>query len=490
MGHDEALDKRIEDQIQRMCDNGFFKKKPMQLRLLLGLLARDATNRFNAGESGAGIVEDIYKEIYGVTRFAEMEDPAGDGKKVIEKLRPRLGSYYKDHPGDPVVIKIPSHTLQPDVEFIEVPNGAANAKGDVHGDFKYIGRSKEALAYLVGRLRNATCIQDTTVRWNVARSGYGGMQEFVAALRHSKADFISVTGAVQDNAYVDALHEAFGERADGAPRPVGRLRCFRLYHVSPFMNFVLIHGDEQPTEALFGFGTQLPGQSDDEAPVFCSSNKHLVDEFQRLFWVLCSNDYSKEISVDDPEFRQSHKHKCEVLATFEDGFPEHEIKERIRDCRGKKIVICTTAWPTFDSFRMVLMQALKHGCTVDIAFWKEDSTFALLRSIEVRDPNDFKSTIASNRVTLRDFRKNNNFHDHWCDGQGSVTLFWIDDLMYFSPYWAGARASEGPHFMVHADSDIGRYLQRQFQNMLVTSGKDRDCASSPISEANDRPSCD
>lgn len=467
---DADTDPRIQAQLQALCNAGVFRRKPRQLAVLRGLLSTQATDRFNHGESGSAIAEDIYKGIHG-PGFYDLGDPAGAAKHIVDQLRTRLKRYYDANPNDAVIISIPARTYQPSIKYRHETAGRSETSGTTTDsarlpDFEYIGKSKEALRYLIQRIPSARRLEDTTVRWNVADSLYDDMQDYIEALRHSDASFRSITGPVQDEAQVKALYAAYANRPDGSQRSKGELKCFRLHHTAPLMNFILIYDkDKGHPEVLFGYGTQRKDQLDEDTPVFRSNNPLLVKEFQRLFKELRTPQFSRKIGVEDPEFLRSRDRKCDVLATFATGFPDPEIEDRIRNCRAK-IVICTTAWPKFDFFKPFLKQALKNGCSVDFSLWHEDSEFVKLRSGEMGDAEDLKRSIQANKVTLQAFRNEANFRVHWCSGQGSVTIFWFDDLIYFSPYWAGVYASTGPHFLVHADSEIGRHLQEQYNRML------------------------
>jgi len=470
--HEEQLDPLVEQQIKKICHQGLFRKTRIQLLMLRGLLMKDAAECFDNAVSGGTIAKDIYDRIYAAHPEWKRrdEDTAGAAKHLVEKLRARLNGYYAEHPNDPVIITIPKGTYQPTIEFRQNANDVSgHTGGNLHpvlsgnSYFKHIGTSKEALKSLIERIPHARLIEDTAIRSDDG-SLYGDMEEgYIAALRDSGVKYTSITGPVQDDAYVKALKLAYRKRPND-------LTCFRLHHATPMLNFVLIyeHDEETPTEAFFGYGTEQHGQPD---AVFRSNDTHLVKEFRRLFWILRDAQFSRLISVDDPEFLWSIEQKCDVLATFLQ-FPEPEIKKRIADCH-KKIVICTTAWSAFDSCKFALKQALKNGCQIEMALWKESSRFFKLRGKELNaqgDVNDeLTSTLKQNhQLMLNEFDvgPNSNFKYHQCSGQGSVTIFWIDDVIYFSPYWSGVRASEGPHFMVRADSKTGKHLREQYQQML------------------------
>jgi hypothetical protein len=221
--------------------------------------------------------------------------------------------------------------------------------------------------------------------------------------------------------------------------------------------------DPAKSRFVFAYGTQSRG-GEEETAVFSSNHEMLVKEFQRLFKVLKDELFSREISIHDPEFRTSRKHECDVLATFTE-FPLPEIRERIRQCR-REINVCATAWPTFEALKTELKHALDNGCTVHYGFWRADDLF-----IGLRNPADVRGSIRSNETTAEYFADRDEFHTHRCQGQGSVTIFWIDDVIFFAPYWVGEHASAGPHFMVNASSKTGEHLREQFAAMVPAARK-------------------
>lgn len=174
--------------------------------------------------------------------------------------------------------------------------------------FEYLGSNRKALKELIKRIPQAMLIEDTTIPSDEG-SLYGHMdEEYVDALRASKAKYTSITGPVQDNAHVEALKLAYDKKPDD-------LTCFRLHHATPMMNFVLIYKDDEatPTEVFFGYGTEQRRQP---GYVFRSNETHLLSEFRRLFWILCDEHFSNKINADDPEFLRSREPECDVLATF------------------------------------------------------------------------------------------------------------------------------------------------------------------------------
>jgi hypothetical protein len=240
------------------------------------------------------------------------------------------------------------------------------------------------------------------------------------------------------------------------------------------MNFLLLY-EKNPTtgsrglpSVFFGYGTQSLEHTNEETSVFYSKDERLAKEFMRLFKVLRSPQFSSPIDLYSPEFLRSRPRDCDVLATFKDGFPRAEILERIADCQ-RHVTVCTTAWPSLDEFKPQLKAALKRDCKVTFALWEPDDPFVQLRSDTVDDPEDLKSSIEANRIVLKAFDKNKHFKVHWCKGPGSVTIFWIDDLIYFSPYWVGDYASHGVHFLVHAKSSTGQSLIDQLKKMQASA---------------------
>ena len=160
----------------------------------------------------------------------------------------------------------------------------------------------------------------------------------------------------------------------------------------------------------------------------------------------------------------------DVLATFPE-WPT-EIRQRIEDCQ-RKLVICITGWSNLDSYLRPIKEILRNGREVEVAFWNPDSDFGIVR-VAYTDPDSLKDTIAHNFMLFYDFQKRNpklNLTVHSCEGWGSVALFWIDDLIYFSMYWARGYTVHGPHFLVSANSTTGKFLQQEYKAMIEAKNK-------------------
>jgi hypothetical protein len=145
-----------------------------------------------------------------------------------------------------------------------------------------------------------------------------------------------------------------------------------------------------------------------------------------------------------------------------------------------------SAWHLLDRLDFELEAAIKRGVKVSIALWHPDSDFLKYRQKVIGgDLTYVEREIRDNRSAL------NNLHvyDHpyknlsvrWCTGElGSVSIFWIDDLIYFSTYWIGDHVSDGPHFLVPSHSDTGEKLRAQYDEMLVTSVSESFCCAKQL----------
>jgi hypothetical protein len=468
----------IDLQVKALSDRLAPKQKHL-FQYLIRMKKDERYIRKSIPPTGSTILREYFREYYTNPPEEDLGPPPDfkdakvwrslyqKGRQEATGLRRALQGYYDAWLANRIddAIGIPGEETTERIVHIEIPKAKAfepqitwltRSQSPELEEFRYRGMSRKALEYLIERIPHATRIEDTTVRWNIAKSVYADMASFTAALAASNAVFKSITGPVQDEKYVSSLHQAY------SGRPEGQIQCFRLHHAAPLMNFVLIYEDNKPwPEVLFGYGTQSRGR-EEETAVFSSNNGLLVKEFQRLFRVLQDEEFSREISIHDPEFLATRQRECDVLATF-DNFPVSEIAERIEQCKKQQISICTTAWPTFDWFKDRLKVALENGCSVDLGLWEDSDPFVALRNAA-----DLKLSIESNRTTLKHFEAHKNFHIHWCRGQGSVTIFRVGDVIYFSPYWVGEYASSGPHFMVYAASKTGKHLQNQFKKMIGT----------------------
>lgn len=388
----------------------------------------------------------------------------------IEALRKRLATYYDDlrkksfetrkTPPDTLKLTI-GKRYRPEITSLQpAPALASDESANEGGSALYYGNSEKALRYVTARVGRATRIEDTAIRWIAAASVYSdaALREFTSALQESAAEFVSITGPVTDRAYVKALREAFsGEQS-------ARVKCFRLRRTVPIMNFLILTFADDVPEVLFGYGAHEE-ESPDRTQVFKTTDSLLVEEFHRLFRALSRKRFAEPITVEDPTFVESDRQDCDVLATYR-SFPIEQVAAKLLRCH--RVALCALQWPTLDQLVPGLQKALRRECDVSIALWKPGDPFVKLRRKAFSQELPLASSIEGNEKILSALRgagpgKLTVYH---CNGWASVSLLWIDDLIYFGAYWRDDNASNGPHFLVHQSSHTGEHLLEQYYRMV------------------------
>jgi hypothetical protein len=379
------------------------------------------------------------------------------GRKAVSVLRRALDEAYRTpaNCADGFRITIPKGRGKGYRPVFEPLGPGGQESPYVSQEFAFVGFSNEAMAYVTERVPRAKRIEDTAIRWNVSHSHYRSevMEQFRDALRDNKVRFAAITSPVPDHAYTDALIDAF------ASEPA-RLEWFQLRHPAPIMNFMILKYDDGSQEVLFGYGTQRDDQSESETAVFRSGHRQLVKEFQRLFKVLSSPTFAERLTPREVPVRRTHE--FDVLESFQD-LPTAEICRRIK---GSRLVrICSITWPV-DQFLPSLTEALHQEAAVDIGLWDSKSAYVQARSREtLGDETLLAQVIANEDALLRSLMAHGPIGLHVCTGQPSVSLYWVDQFIYFSAYWH-ASGLGGPHFLVRDSSPTGEFLRSQFYSMV------------------------
>ena len=120
---------------------------------------------------------------------------------------------------------------------------------------------------------------------------YSGMQSafshFLQRIDTDRTVATMILGHVVDEEYVQAMQNA--------ARSYGKnLRCFRLRHPMPLLNFILLDYEDLTTEVLFGWSQ---GKAGSQGAVFRSKERRLVDEFSEFYDQLL--DYSDPLPNDN-----------------------------------------------------------------------------------------------------------------------------------------------------------------------------------------------
>lgn len=472
-------------------------KQVDKLRRDAGLLSQEA--EFLRFLVGVKLEEDYYQTTFPpkvkdlAERFcretgAKRNEPEPAARDLMRRIRPKLYSYYFRQL-DPIVIipltgeetgyepkifvreeaarRLPPNLAQPKPLPTPEPIQRSDATKLVCR-----GNNVEAMAYLTSRIQNVKRIEDTAIRWDITPSFYAGevferfQEELSKAFAEShneegKIEYRSITSSVTDPGYAKGLRRVF------AFHKYPEIQCFRLHHAVPMMNFVLLYErSNDALEVLFGYGIQTSYTDVSHTRVFSSTDPDLTQAFQELFGILRSPRFARPISVIDDEFSMASVRRCDVLATYP-SLPKDEIQERIRDAAS--IVICVTASHLLErELYALLEEALDGKCEVRIALWEPDSEFMKLRdkAIHGRPGYPFEELDMNLKTVELLKQRYPDLDVLTCHGQGSVSLFMIDDWIYFSPYWVGRNVSDGPHFLVHRSSDTGQKVEGQFEEML------------------------
>jgi hypothetical protein len=475
----------IDAQLSLIAESGSFRTL-LPFELLEYLIRIQGAGRYrekNNPPTGRAILYEFYEHHLGRSTPAErhpnVDQHKGKGIQVVAELEQHLERYYRNLPSDApdkIEILVPRkgrQGYQPQYKQRSLSSAAEKTL------FTHLGNNQDAMRFLIDLIPNASLVEDTAVRWHDPQkpSLYSKtlMEEFTQALSENiNLQYRSITGPVIDSAYKDLLAKAFAERPD-------RLSMWRLHHIAPLMNFVVLYSKKRPDGTqrkmvFFGYGRQTGSDLLDNTAVFLSESLELIREYRRLFAVLKEDRFSRAITLKDQEFGISRAHSTDVLASFP-GWPD-EIEERFRHCQHS-IRICTVGWPALDDYIPHLGEALSRGCSVSVTLWDEQSETVAMRSGEiahipgnvVKNELPFAAnTIINNRKSLLSLLQlHKSLKIRSSGGWASVSIYWIDDLIYFCPYWTHPKAMRGPHFLVHANSNLGGDLQRQYQTMVRRS---------------------
>jgi hypothetical protein len=215
------------------------------------------------------------------------------GKRLLRELADALEEYYKTL-DDALIIEIQrgrGEGYEPEITWATDDPDARKA------ECYYIGNNHEALEYLMRRFRSAglTAFRDTHVRPELhirQNVDYAGMQSaFSDFLRRADTERTVATmilGWEIDEDYVRAMQNA--ARGHGE-----NLKCFRLRHPMPLLNFILLDYEDLTTEVLFGWGQ---GKSGSPGAVFRSKDTRLVDEFNEFYDQLLNPPFSERVPLE------------------------------------------------------------------------------------------------------------------------------------------------------------------------------------------------
>ena len=432
-------------------------------------------------------------------------------RKLVSSLSVSLRLYYCELPEeapDKVLIHIEepkdgeAHRYEPKVSYIP-----KKASAETSQQLWFVGDNVAALKYVTERIPELNRIDETFVRWVDKHSSLYGRSpfaKFLEALKGHKLLYRAVLGPMTDSAISQegGLRDVLANRSvDDLPPYEVAAKVYRLHHHSPLLNFTLLYyfDDENKfykrtrnTEVLFGFGVFDQNQGANATVVYRSKDRRLFAEFQRLFQALRNEEVSRELDINQPDQFLEEPRQCDVLATFE-TLPKAQILRKLRasgsgsyaakvnagsktekDYRPSRphVRICVSALHFLDDQELLdeLKAALGRGVQVSIALWDRGPFLELRTKVIGVRPDAAAREIEGSRSAVTFLGAHNNLFVHWCTClSGSVSIFWIDDFIYFSPYWIGRNVAAGPHFLVAATSETGKVIQEQYRQMLKGS---------------------
>ncbi len=501
---ENALIERIRRFLRKDTD------KDTKQALLLDHLVTSHRDPKNSDASGDEIVQAFYNKH---RQDGETTEDDETRRKLVGALRSAVfryyGTLYCSDTFEPIILRI-GDRYKPVFSFATPREAVSVRPGTV---LEHLGDNNNALARLNSLLPTATLIEDVSIRWEegtfypyekrIRRSGSGGnsglspIEHFGAELRKAyqanpNITYRSVTGPIVDTEQVKQVEQAFRGRERSY-----QFELFKMRHTVPLLNFTILYTNEEPQRkvVLFGYGRQQSEEKNKPTAVFFSDNPELVREFRDLFEVMQDERFSRQIDLDDPSFLASRPSVSDVIATFE-KFPADEIVRDINALRPPgRIDICSTTWPQLDTeenLGAAIQNALFRGCDVSVALWESDSAFFALRGHAIKGDRDHlqQQMIQTKKELTRidhalkreaEERKKKGEQDK-AIGQltidrckaalGSVVMCRVGELIYFGPYWVGANAARGPHFLVPKATPTGRFLFSenreigQFQKMV------------------------
>ena len=450
---------------------------------------------------------------------AQAEQAYQRARQVARDLRLDLERYYRELvPNAPDCIKImlpehrgPSadaHAYQPQITRRNPTTPSADAR------FWLVGDNVQALEYVTDRISKLNRIEETFVRWTEKHSSlYAGsaFRLFVEKLKASRLLYRAVFGPMTDSAVFEkgGLREVLASRVvKDLPNGETATKLYRLLHGTALMNFTLLYFFEDEgrffkrtshIEVLFGYGVHEEYGGPDTTVVFGSDDPRLVKEFQKHFDALRDERFSRPLDLGQPALFRNQPWGSDVLVTFP-KLPSEELERKTRASGtgdgwtdksrmfglgpaerqdnyvpGRPhIKICVSALKLLASkpFRDELKSALARNVQVSITLWAPESSFIDLRTKAIGlDPEDARHELESAFLVAKHLGKHKNLFIRRCTApMGSVSILWIDEFIYFSPYWVGKDVADGPHFLVMADSATGVEIRDQYDQMIAASG--------------------
>jgi hypothetical protein len=292
----------VDSQVERLCAHPLLHgdKRVDLLKFLIRIQHegrfREPFSERKPRPSGKSILFEFYEEWAAKTRSSGPQEIETAGKRLIGDLRKALKAYY-GRTKDPVVISIPAgrqYAYEPAIRYrvskvLKSQEKPTPATTDAAVACEYLGNDREAMRYVLDRYAATSSprlvgLRDTHVR---AELPMRYRENYYRELQAAFSDFLRrsdpettvstlICGWEVDKQYMRMVQAAADGQGD-------KLKCYRLRHPAPVMNFILMDYDDLTSEVLFGWGQGKPGHP---GSVFRSKDRRLVEEFNDFYETL------------------------------------------------------------------------------------------------------------------------------------------------------------------------------------------------------------
>jgi len=333
-----------------------------------------------------------------------------------------------------------------------------------------IGTNEDAMEYLADQIsrKNLVKIEDTAIRWDVAKLPYAAPTRFKEALKQRKTlEYILLTGPVRDKSYMEAIREAYWDKPDD-------LICHRLDRSSPILNFVILYylnrdKDLKAREVLFGYGTRQETNLLGDTHVFRTNHPDLILEYKRLFREFLAEPSSEKIKITDPDFAHSDETDCDVLATVENfaTVPVDTILRRELSGGIANINICFL--PTDELKRLlVCLKPIDTNAPIKVLLPHQTSDFMKLRERSLL--YSLKGRVKHDVDLLKSFLQGKNVEVRSTHDPLPLMFVQIGNRVIFSAFWHRLNAAKGPQCILRTSSDMGGFLKNHFKDLWDSPG--------------------
>lgn len=152
-------------------------------------------------------------------------------------------------------------------------------------------------------------------------------------------------------------------------------------------------------------------------------------------------------------------------------FPHDPILNAIPTC--KRLRLSVTWFPHLSAWRGAFERGLRNDAEMIVLLSHPDSAFAKLRGdAALKNPWLAKKEILENRDILRSLQPYGKLSAKRTNWALPISYLEIDGTVYFSGLWFGHSSSEGYWFATPVESEAGKFLVRQFEDLARESPED------------------